>query len=71
MKGRRNLPYPKMRVVFMNGDRDYGRNTNTKDIEVIGKSGSEISFQVFEGGHQAAPPSVMTKAFRWLLGEIQ
>ncbi len=66
-----NLPYPKMRVVFMNGDRDHGRNTNTKDIEVIGKSGSEISFQMFEGGHQAAPPSVMTKAFRWLLGEIR
>jgi hypothetical protein len=65
-----NLPYPKMRVVFMNGDRDHGRNTNTNDIEVIRKSGSEISFQMFEGGHQAAPPSVMTKAFRWLLGDI-
>lgn len=66
-----DLPYPKMRVVFMNGDRDHGRNTNTKDIEVISKSGSEISFQVFEGGHQAAPPSVMIKAFKWLLGEIK
>ncbi len=65
-----NFPYPKMRVAFLNGDRDYGRNTNTKDIEVIRKSGSEISFQMFEGGHQAAPPSVMTKAFKWLLGEI-
>lgn len=65
-----NFPYPKMRVAFLNGDRDHGRNTNTKDIEVIRKSGSEISFQMFEGGHQAAPPSVMTKAFRWLLGEI-
>jgi len=64
------LPYPKMRVAFLNGDRDYGRNTNTNDIEVIRKSGSDISFQMFEGGHQAAPPSVMTKAFRWLLGEI-
>ena len=66
-----DLPYPKMRVAFLNGDRDYGRNTNTDDIEVIRKSGSQISFQMFEGGHQAAPPSVMTKAFKWLLGEIE
>ncbi len=65
-----DLPYPKMRVVFLNGDRDYGRNTNTNDIPIIQKSGSEISIQVFEGGHQVAPPSVMTKSFRWLLGEI-
>lgn len=65
-----DLPYPKMRVVFLNGDRDYGRNTNKNDIEVIRKSGSEMSVQVFEGGHQVAPPPVMTKSFRWLLGEI-
>lgn len=66
-----DLPYPKMRVAFLNGDRDYGRNTNENDIKVIQKSGSDISFQMFEGGHQAAPPAVMTKAFRWLLGEIE
>lgn len=78
-----DLPYPKMRVVFLNGDRDYvkvlfdkgvilngGPKTNKDDIEVIRKSGSEISVQAFEGGHQAAPASVMTKSFRWLLKEI-
>ena len=66
-----DLPYPKMRVAMVDGDKDYGRYTLEKDMEVIGKSGSTISVQVFEGGHQVAPPSVMTKAFRWLLGEIE
>ncbi|HEX7260324.1 MAG TPA: hypothetical protein VF258_00760 [Luteolibacter sp.] len=64
------LPYPKMRVVMVDGDKDYGRYTLEKDIEVIRKSGSEISVHAFEGGHQVAPASVMTKSFRWLLGEI-
>lgn len=66
-----NLPYPKMRVVMVSGDKDYGLHTLDKDVEVISKSGSKISIQAFEGGHQVAPPSVMTKAFRWLLGEIE
>ena len=66
-----DLPYPKMRVAMVDGDKDYGRYTLEKGMEVIGKSGSTISVQVFEGGHQVAPPSVMTKAFRWLLSEIQ
>lgn len=65
-----DLPYPKMRVAMVDGDNDYGRYTVKKDVEVISKSGSEISVMAFEGGHQVAPPSVMTKAFRWLLGEI-
>jgi hypothetical protein len=66
-----DLPYPKMRVVMVSGDKDYGNHTLEKDVEVISKSGSQISVQAFEGGHQVAPPSVMTKAFRWLLGEIE
>lgn len=65
-----DLPYPKMRVVMVGGDKDYGRYSIEKDVEVIRKSGSEISVQAFEGGHQVAPASVMTKSFRWLLGEI-
>lgn len=65
-----NLPYPKMRVAMVDGDKDYGRYTLEKDMEVIRKSGSQISVQAFEGGHQVAPPAVMTKAFKWLLGEI-
>ncbi len=66
-----DLPYPKMKVVIVDGDKDYGRYTIERDVEVIRKSGSEISIQAFEGGHQVAPASVMTKSFRWLLGEIQ
>lgn len=66
-----DLPYPKMRVVMVDGDKDYGRYSIEKDVEVIRKSGSEISVQAFEGGHQVAPPSVMTKSFKWLLGEIE
>lgn len=62
-----DLPYPKMRVAMVDGDKDYGRYTLEKDMEVINKSGSLISVHSFEGGHQVAPPSVMTKAFRWLL----
>ena len=65
-----NLPYPKMRVVMVDGNNDYGRHSIENDVRVIQKSGSEISIQSFEGGHQAAPASVMTKAFRWLLKEI-
>jgi hypothetical protein len=56
---------------MVDGDKDYGRYTLEKHMEVIARSGSTISVQVFEGGHQVAPPSVMTKAFRWLLGEIE
>jgi predicted esterase len=78
-----DLPFPKMRVVFLNGDKDYSKiglskdvivdgppQDNKDDIEVIRKSGSDISVQTFEGGHQVAPPYAMKKAFRWLLGDI-
>jgi hypothetical protein len=66
-----DLPYPKMRVAMVSGNNDYGRYSLEDDIRVIQKSGSAISVQAFEGGHQVAPPNVMTKAFRWLLGEIE
>ncbi|HEY8960640.1 MAG TPA: hypothetical protein VIM57_00440 [Luteolibacter sp.] len=66
-----DLPYPKMRVAMVSGNNDYGRYTLEDDIRVIQQSGSTISVQAFEGGHQVAPPNVMTKAFRWLLGEIE
>jgi len=65
-----DLPYPKMRVVMVTGNQDYGSHSIENDVRVIQKSGSDISVQSFEGGHQAAPASVMTKAFRWLLKEI-
>lgn len=65
-----NLPYPKMRVSMVNGDKDYGRGYVERDSEILMKRGAEVSLLAFEGGHQVAPPSVMTKSFRWLLGEI-
>ncbi len=66
-----DLPYPKMRVVMVTGNKDYGSRSVENDVRVIQKSGSDVSVQSFEGGHQAAPASVMTKAFRWLLKEIE
>jgi predicted esterase len=66
-----DLPYPAMRVAMVSGNNDYGRYSLEKDTEVLSKRGCTISVQAFEGGHQVAPPDVMTKAFRWLLGEIQ
>ena len=66
-----DLPYPKMRVVMVTGNKDYGSYSIENDVRVIQKSGSDVSVQSFEGGHQAAPASVMTKAFRWLLKEIE
>lgn len=65
------LPYPKMRVAMVSGNNDYGRHTIAKDTEVLEKRGCSISLHSFEGGHQVAPPSVMIKAFRWLLGETR
>lgn len=49
MKGRRNLPYPKMRVVFMNGDRDYGRNTNNS-IYQVHANGIDIGYKLIGKG---------------------
>lgn len=65
------LPYPKMRVTMVNGDKDYGRWTMDRDTKILVGRGAEVSIVAFEGGHQVAPPSVMTKAFRWLLGEVR
>lgn len=66
-----DLPYPKMRVALVSGNNDYGRWTLERDTKLLQKRGSTISVQAFEGGHQVAPPNVMTKAFRWLLSEIE
>ena len=55
-----------MRVAMVTGNKDYGSYTIENDVRVLQKCGSDVSVQSFEGGHQAAPASVMTKAFRWL-----
>lgn len=63
-----DLPYPRMRVAMVNGDKDLAANqTIESDTEILHRAGSAITVHAFEGGHQMPPPSVMTKALRWLL----
>jgi predicted peptidase len=65
-----DLPYPRMRVAMVNGDKDNGANHYIEpDSARLKQSGSIISVHAFEGGHQVAPPSVQEKALRWLLSE--
>jgi len=63
-----DLPYPRMRVAIVNGDKDSAANgVIEKDTQVLHRAGSFVSVHAFEGGHQMPPPSVLTKALRWLL----
>ena len=69
--GRKNydLPFPRMRVAMVNGDKDTAANHYVDpDTACLQKSGSVVSVHAFEGGHQMPPPSVQEKALRWLLG---
>ncbi|MFM2243515.1 MAG: hypothetical protein RLZ97_2371 [Verrucomicrobiota bacterium] len=60
--------YPPMRVAMVNGDKDHGANSIIdRDTAWLQSRGCIVSVHAFEGGHQMPPPSVMTKAFRWLL----
>lgn len=63
-----HLPYPKMRVAMVNGNKDIGANHYLDpDSARLQEAGCTISVHAFEGGHQLPPPSVQEKAFRWLL----
>ncbi len=62
-----DLPYPRLRVAMVYGDKDHAKRVIEKDTEVLHHAGSEVSVHAFEGGHQMSPPSVTTKALRWLL----
>lgn len=65
-----DLPYPRMRVAMVNGDKDAAANQYVDpDTAVLQKAGCVVSVHAFEGGHQLAPPSVQEKALRWLLSE--
>ncbi len=65
-----HLPYPRMRVAMVNGDKDAGANQFVDpDTAILQKTGSIVSVHAFEGGHQLAPPSVQEKALRWLLSD--
>lgn len=60
--------YPPLLVAMVNGDKDNGANGYIKrDTQWLQSKGGTVSVHAFEGGHQMPPPSVMTKAFRWLL----
>lgn len=64
------LPYPRMRVAMVNGDKDVAANQFVDpDTARLQKGGAIVSVHAFEGGHQMAPPSVQEKAWRWLLSE--
>lgn len=62
-----HLPYPKMRVAMVNGDKDHGGSDLEMDTARLQEAGCNVSVHAFEGGHQVPPPSVQEKAFRWLL----
>jgi hypothetical protein len=64
-----HLPYPKMRVAMVNGNKDPGGYYLDRDTARLQKAGCKVSVHAFEGGHQVPPPSVQEKAFRWLLAD--
>jgi predicted esterase len=64
-----HLPYPKMRVAMVDGNKDPAGTYHLEhDTVRLQQAGCEVSVHAFEGGHQVPPPSVQEKAFRWLLG---
>jgi predicted peptidase len=65
-----DLPYPRMRVAMVNGDKDKAANHYVDpDSARLKEAGSIVTVHAFEGGHQPAPPSVQEKALRWLLSD--
>lgn len=63
-----DLPYPKMRVALVNGDKDpRGNYQHDRDCVRLDQAGCKVTLHSFEGAHQVPPPSVQEKAFRWLL----
>jgi hypothetical protein len=65
-----HLPFPKIRVAMVNGNKDEAANAWLDDDSArLQEAGSQISVHAFEGGHQVPPPSVQEKAFRWLLSK--
>lgn len=71
-ENREDTPFPAMRVVMVNGDKDHAANSwMDADAVALRQKGSTISVMAFEGGHQVPPPSVQAKAFKWLLGQLE
>jgi len=63
-----NSPYPKMRVVVLNGNRDRAANRWIKtDGEVLEERGCIVNVFAFEGAHQVAPLASQVEALEWLL----
>lgn len=64
-----SLPFPKMRVAWVNGIHDPNRSHSLPgDAARLNEAGCTMSVYAFDGGHQVPPPSVQEKAWRWLLG---
>lgn len=66
------LPYREgMRIAMVNGNNDVAAEQwREADSNILEKRKAIISLHAFEGAHQVPPPSVQTKAFLWLTGQI-
>jgi hypothetical protein len=67
------LPFPsKMKVAMVNGDKDKAANQWLDgDTKALQGRGITVAVMAFEGAHQIPPASVQTKAFKWLLGDLE
>jgi len=62
-----NLPFPKMRVVMVNGHRDPASRWIESDAAVLQQHGCTVNVYAFEGGHQVPPPEIQLQALQWLI----
>ncbi|OYV07179.1 MAG: hypothetical protein CFE26_02345 [Verrucomicrobiales bacterium VVV1] len=65
----RTLPR-NMRIALVNGDKDFANSYVDSVSAAFQKHGAIVSVMAFEGAHQTPPSSAQTKAFKWLLKEI-
>jgi hypothetical protein len=61
---------PGMAVAMVNGEKDMGgRSWEEKDGAVLKASQCKVKAFHFPGGHQIAPPDVLTEALQWMKAE--
>jgi len=62
-----DLPFPKMRVVMVNGHRDPASRWLERDAAVLERRGCAVNIFAFEGGHQVPPPEIQLQALEWMI----
>jgi hypothetical protein len=62
-----DLPFPEMRVVMVNGNRDHANSWIERDKTALAEHGCDVCVFAFEGGHQVPPPTIQLKALSWLI----